>query len=77
MLSLNLFDLQPERKKNPLKTGFISLILSIIFLVGCSEDDCPPCSTPTDDRISFEMNFLDTPITIILLMKYMLIRVQS
>ena len=51
MLSLNLFDF--------LKTGFISLILSIIFLVGCSEDDCPPCSTPTDDRISFEMNFLE------------------
>jgi hypothetical protein len=59
MVSINLFDLQTVSKKYPLKTGFISLLLSLTLFVGCSDDDCPPCSTPTDDRISFEMNFLE------------------
>jgi hypothetical protein len=59
MVSINLFDLQTVRKIYPFKTGFISLLLSLTLLVGCSDDDCPPCSTPTDDRISFEINFLE------------------
>jgi hypothetical protein len=59
MLSYDLFDLQSVRKRYPFKTGFISFLLSLTFLVGCSDDDCPPCSTPTDDRIPFEMNFLE------------------
>lgn len=59
MISINLFDLQTVREIYPFKTGYISLLLLLTLLVGCSDDDCPPCSTPTDDRISFEMNFLE------------------
>ena len=38
--------------------GFIFLLL-LTLLLSCDKEDCPPCSTPTDDRISFEMNFLE------------------
>ncbi|MCW8996617.1 MAG: hypothetical protein OQK77_12450, partial [Psychromonas sp.] len=42
-----------------MKTGLISLLLLIPFLTGCNEENCVPCSTPTDNRIDFEMNFLE------------------
>jgi len=42
-----------------MKTGLISLLLVIPFLTGCNEENCDPCSTPTDNRIPFEMNFLE------------------
>jgi len=42
-----------------MKTGIISLLLIIPFLMGCDDENCPPCSTPTDDRTTFEMNFLE------------------
>jgi len=42
-----------------MKTTIISLLLITPFFLGCSEDDCDPCSTPTDNRMPFEMNFLE------------------
>ena len=59
MLSFNPFYFRPKNKMCLSKTRFISLILILTFLFGCDEEDCPPCSTPTDNRISFEMNFLE------------------
>ena len=59
MVSTNLSDLQSIGERYPFRTGFIFLLLSLPLFVGCSDDDCPPCSTPTDDRISFEVNFLE------------------
>ena len=42
-----------------MKTTIISLLLITPFFFGCSEDNCPPCSTPTDNQTPFEMNFLE------------------
>jgi len=42
-----------------MKVLLISLISIVIFYTGCNKDDCDPCSPPTDDRISFEMSFLE------------------
>jgi hypothetical protein len=42
-----------------MKSGSVSLLLFATIFFGCNEEDCPPCSAPTDDRISFEMNFLE------------------
>jgi len=42
-----------------MKTAIIVLLLFTSFFLGCSEDDCDPCSTPTDYRMPFEMNFLE------------------
>jgi hypothetical protein len=59
MLNFNPFYFRPKYKMCLSNTGFISLLLILTFLFGCDEEDCPPCSTPTDDRIPFEMNFLE------------------
>lgn len=59
MLILNLLDLQTVSKNYSFKTGFILLLLSVIFLVGCSNDECPLCPTPPDDLTVFEINFLE------------------
>ena len=42
-----------------MKTSIIVLSLLTSFFLGCSEDVCDPCSTPTDNRMPFEMNFLE------------------
>jgi len=42
-----------------MKSVIISLLLVTSFLLGCSEDNCDPCSTPADNRFDFEMNFLE------------------
>jgi hypothetical protein len=42
-----------------MKTELISLLLVIPFLTGCNEENCNPCSTPIDNRMPFEMNFLE------------------
>lgn len=59
MICITIVNLQPVVKKYLSTIRFISLLLSLSILVGCSDDACPPCSTPTDDRITFEMNFLE------------------
>ena len=59
MLSFNTFYFKSKSKAYLSNSGFISLLLLLTFLLGCDEEDCPPCSIPTDDRISFEMNFLE------------------
>ncbi len=59
MLSFNPFDFRSKNKLCLSNTGFISLLLILTFLFGCDEEDCPPCSTPTDERIAFEMNYLE------------------
>jgi len=59
MLIFNPFYFRSKNKMCLSITGFISLLLLLAFLYGCDEEDCPPCSTPTDTRISFEMNFLE------------------
>ncbi len=42
-----------------MKSAVFSLLLVIPFFLGCKEDVCDPCSTPTDTRMTFEMNFLE------------------
>lgn len=59
MVNINLIDLQSAGRKYTFNKGFILLLILLTLLVGCSDDDCPPCSTPTDDRFNFEMNFLE------------------
>ena len=59
MLSFNPFYFRSKSKMSLSNTGFISLLLILTFLFGCDEEDCPPCSTPTDNRMPFEMNFLE------------------
>lgn len=59
MLNFNLLVKQLVMKKNLYKMEFISLLILFALIVGCSEDDCPQCPTPADERISFEMNFLE------------------
>lgn len=36
----------------------ISLVLFIILFIGCNEEECDPITPPVDDRVSFEINFL-------------------
>ncbi len=59
MLSFDPFYFRSKSKARLSNIRFLSLLLILTFLFGCDEEDCPPCSTPTDDRISFEMNFLE------------------
>jgi hypothetical protein len=42
-----------------MKTGITSLLLLIPLLISCSDESCDPCATPTDNRIPFELNFLE------------------
>jgi len=59
MLIFNPFSFRSKNKMCLSNTGFISLLVILTFLFGCDEEDCPPCSTPTDERIAFEMNYLE------------------
>ena len=42
-----------------MKTGIFSLLLLIPLLISCDDESCDPNSTITDNRISFELNFLE------------------
>lgn len=35
-----------------------SLLLIITFFIGCNKEECDPITPPVDDRISFEVNFI-------------------
>jgi len=59
MLSYNPLYFKSKSKACLSNKGFISLLLLLTFLFGCDEEDCPPCSTPTDNRMPFEMKFLE------------------
>jgi hypothetical protein len=41
-----------------MKYLLISLVLFIILFIGCNEEDCDTITPPADDRVSFEINFL-------------------
>ena len=42
-----------------LKLFLLLLFLSPLLFIGCDDEDCNCVSTPTDDRIPFEINFLE------------------
>lgn len=42
-----------------MKYLIISVVLFLTFYIGCNEKDCNPVSPPIDDRVSFEISFLD------------------
>jgi len=42
-----------------MKTGIFSLLLLIPLLISCDDESCDPNSTTTDNRIPFELNFLE------------------
>ena len=42
-----------------LKLFLLLLFLSSLLFIGCDDEECEPVATPTDDRIPFEINFLE------------------
>lgn len=42
-----------------MKYSVISFVLFTAFFISCNDKECDPVSPPIDDRVSFEINFLD------------------
>jgi hypothetical protein len=42
-----------------MRYSVISSILFVAFFIGCNDKECDPVSPPIDDRVSFEISFLD------------------
>ena len=42
-----------------MRYSVIFSVLFVVFFIGCNDKECDPVSPPIDDRVSFEISFLD------------------
>lgn len=42
-----------------MRYSVIFSVLFVVFFIGCNDKECDPVSQPIDDRVSFEISFLD------------------